>query len=43
MYLSSFTLSLNQPVNDVLQDELTAVQELASWEEPLIPGGLWSD
>ena len=42
VYLSSFTLPLNQPVKDVLQDELTAVQELASWEEPLIPGGLWS-
>ena len=25
-----------------MHDELTAVQELASWEEPLVSDGLWS-
>ena len=29
-------------VEQILHDELTAVQELASWEEPLVSEGLWS-
>ena len=29
-------------VENILHDELTAVQELASWEEPLVSDGLWS-
>ena len=29
-------------VEKILYDELTAVQELASWEEPLVSDGLWS-
>ena len=29
-------------VENILHDELTAAQELASWEEPLVSDGLWS-
>ena len=29
-------------VEHILHDELTAVQEVASWEEPLVSEGLWS-
>ena len=29
-------------VENILHDEFTAVQELASWEEPLVSEGLWS-
>ena len=29
-------------VEKILHDELTAVQEIASWEEPLVSDGLWS-
>ena len=29
-------------MEQILHDELTAVQELASWEEPLVSEGLWS-
>ena len=30
-----------QDVENILHDEFTAVQELASWEEPLVAEGLW--
>ena len=29
-------------MENILHDEFTAVQELASWEEPLVSEGLWS-
>ena len=31
-----------EEVENILHDEFTAVQELASWEEPLVSEGLWS-
>ena len=31
-----------EDVEAVLHDELTAVQEVASWKEPLVEGGLWT-
>ena len=43
MYLRSVVVrSGDFSVEEVLLDELTAVQELASWQEPLTSVGLWS-
>ena len=39
MHLQNKTL---EEVENILHDEFTAVQELASWEEPLVSEGLWS-
>ena len=42
-YLSlKFQEKISSDVEKILYDELTAVQELASWEEPLVSDGLWS-
>ena len=42
-YLSlKFHEKVSSDVEKILYDELTAVQELASWEEPLVSDGLWS-
>ena len=42
-YLSfKFDEKSTSDVEKILYDELTAVQELASWEEPLVSDGLWS-
>ena len=42
-YLSlKFDEKSSSDVEKILYDELTAVQELASWEEPLVSDGLWS-
>ena len=43
MYLRSVVVRSGEfSVEEVLLDELTAVQELASWQEPLTSVGLWS-
>ena len=39
LHLQNKTL---EEVENILHDEFTAVQELASWEEPLVSEGLWS-
>ena len=39
LHLQNKTL---EEVENILHDEFTAVQELASWEEPLVSDGLWS-
>ena len=43
---SYLSLQLNnktvEEAENILHDEFTAVQELASWEEPLVSEGLWS-